>query len=114
LGLPLALVQNFTTSTEFLQWQDYLEEEVNDFHREDYFLAAIALEVRRSYVKDPTKYKIEDFLHTFKKKQAPEPAKEEERRDLTTEDIKRIKAENSAKSHAFWFALTGVKKPSKN
>lgn len=41
------------SSREYVEWLAYLELEVNAFHREDYYLAQIAEEVRRSYVKSP-------------------------------------------------------------
>ena len=50
------------TSTEFLDWIVYLNEEVNSFHREDFYLAQIASEIRRSWSNKPNKIKLENFL----------------------------------------------------
>jgi len=57
------------TSTEFIDWITYLDdEEGNRIRKEDYYLANIAAEVRRSYVKNPAKVKLESFLMKFKGK----------------------------------------------
>ena len=58
-----------TSSTDFIQWMSYLEKDTNAFHREDYYLAQIALEVRRSYVKSPAKVKMKDMILEFKRAQ---------------------------------------------
>ena len=60
--------QQETTSTEFLDWVEYIEQDINAFHREDYFLAQIAQEIRRTIVKEPEKVKIESFLQKFERK----------------------------------------------
>jgi len=64
------------SSTGFVDWITYLDnEEINGFHREDYYLANIATEIRRSYVKDPMKVKFESFLNIFKKESKTKKAK---------------------------------------
>lgn len=75
------------SSSEFMDWIVYLDEEMNLFHREDFFLAQIATEIRRSFVKDPSKVKFKDFLIQFKKKVEPKKLSIEER---------------SKRSKAFW------------
>ena len=61
--------QQETTSTQFLDWLAYLEWDVNSFHREDWFLAKIAKEVRRTILKDPNKdLKWSSFLIKFTSK----------------------------------------------
>ena len=55
------------SSTGFLEWIVYLDADEDRFHREDYYLANIAAEIRRSYVKDPMKVKTDSFLMKFKK-----------------------------------------------
>ena len=60
--------QQETTSTQFLDWIEYLEQDVNAFHREDYFLASIAREVcqvREMFSKKPKHIKLEWFLQKF-------------------------------------------------
>ncbi len=86
------------SSTEFLEWVVYLNEDVNAFHREDYFLASIAAEVRCSYVKEPKRVKLSDFLIKFKEK------------------VKRKKVsikERTKRSKAFWGTITGLTKRKK-
>ena len=46
-------------------WLEYLDAEVNGFHREDYYMAQIAAEVRRGHVKNPKKVKVEDMVLKF-------------------------------------------------
>jgi len=65
LHLPLQEVQQKTTSTEFIEWKKYLKEEPNDFHREDYYLAQIAAEIRRGNIKNPRSLKLTDMLIPF-------------------------------------------------
>lgn len=60
--------QDETSSTQFLDWLEYLRLDVNAFHREDYYWAQIAQEIRRTAVKDPKNVKIEQFLQRFETK----------------------------------------------
>lgn len=53
---------------EFIQWIHYLDEDINRFHRQDFFLASIAAEIRRSNAKHPEKVKNDSFLIEFSKK----------------------------------------------
>lgn len=71
-----------------------MEEEVNDFHREDYYLAQIACEVRRSYVKHPGRVKLKDFLIKF-----------ESRKPDTRPSLQ--------ESKQFWFSALGLDKDGK-
>lgn len=66
LGKTLQEVQEGTTSSEFVEWVRYLELEVNDFDRQDYYLAQIAAEIRRGNAKYPRQIKVEDFVLKFK------------------------------------------------
>jgi len=74
---------------------EYLEQEVNDFHREDYYLAQIAAEIRRQYAKDPGSITTQKMLIKFESK-APD-----ERQATTPKD----KTQNSKN---FWLAIVGV------
>lgn len=91
--MPTQRCQEETSSTDFVMWMEYLEMEVNAFHREDYYLAQIAAEMRRSFVKNPKKVKLDDFLLKFKNKVI--------RKGMTKEERTKI-----AKS--FWGALTSL------
>ncbi len=50
---------------EFLEWIAYMDLDVNAFHREDYNFAQVAAEVRRSFVKEPSKVDVNDFVLQF-------------------------------------------------
>jgi hypothetical protein len=50
-----------TSVSEFALWMEFLDREDYSFP-ERYYLAMIAAEVRRSYVKEPKKVKVKDFL----------------------------------------------------
>jgi hypothetical protein len=64
--MTLQEVQEGTTSSEFLEWQVFLEKEMNEHRREDYYLAAIAAEVRRTISKSPRGVRVEDHLLRFR------------------------------------------------
>lgn len=98
--MPKQRCQEETSSTDFVMWTEYLEREVNAFHREDYFWAQVAAEVRRSFVKNPKKVKVKDFLLKFEDKMAG-------RKKMTKKERTKI-----AKS--FWSALTSFSFKPKN
>lgn len=77
-------------------WMLYFTLEPNFFHREDYYLAQIAAEIRRSLVKNPKEVDIKSFLLHFTQK------KEKEKDDSIQT--------KTAKSKAFWFTLVGAGK----
>ncbi len=86
-----------TTSTEFVDWRVYLQQEINGFHREDYFFAQIACEIRRVLAKHKKRIKPEHFLIKFDTK--------------GEEATPQSKKHASMKSKAFWFSLAqGSKK----
>ena len=96
LHYSLQRVKNETTSTEFIMWQEYLGKEFMVARREDYYLAQIAAEIRRTISKYPKKIKLQDFLLKFKNK----------KRDKMSElDLK----EKTRRSKSFWKALVGIK-----
>ena len=80
-------------STEFLEWIAYLDADEDKFHREDYYLANIAAEIRRSYVKDPMKVRTDSFLMKFKKDRKPRKKK------------KLSIKERTKRAKAFWGAV---------
>lgn len=86
--------QEETTSTEFLDWLEYLDWDVNAFHRENWYLAQIAQEVRRTISKSPEKVEIDGFLRKFvikkvsKKSTRKEAAEKSKRRWLSWAGIK--------------------------
>lgn len=66
------MVQQCTTASEFAEWAEYLEYVRTDSNptKEDYYLAQIALEVRRAASKTPRRYKLKQFLLKFKSTRA--------------------------------------------
>lgn len=65
LKKTVGYVKSHTSSTQFLEWQAYIEQDLNAFHREDYFWASIAAEVARVLAKDPKRIDIKDYLVKF-------------------------------------------------
>ena len=79
-------------STEFIDWIVYLDdEELNGFRREEFYLANIAAEIRRSWIKNPVGVKLESFLMRFKKGKTEKP--------------KMTKVERTKRAKAFWGTL---------
>ncbi len=85
-----------TTATELVTWIEYLrieKEKVLDVEKQDYYLAQIASEVRRSFVKNPQNVKTSDFILSFK--------------DSKKEQKPMSKEEAVANSKRYWFGITG-------
>lgn len=97
LGMSLQQVKATTTSSEFVLWKVYLDDEPNHFHRSDYYLAQIAQEVQRVLSKTPEKVLLENFLLSFSDGEHP----------TKTESSPETKL---ASSKAFWLSLTKAEK----
>jgi hypothetical protein len=98
----LQFVQQFTSSTEFLEWAEYLnQQETETVKREEYYWAQIAAEVRRSWVKHKQKIKLTDFLIKFSYSKKPK---------ILTAQEKEMKLQ---KSKNFWLMATGFLKKGK-
>lgn len=67
MHLPLQEVQEKTTSTEFLEWREYFEIKQQTVKPDYYYLAQIALEIRRSWIKATSRknLKLADFFFKF-------------------------------------------------
>ena len=102
LHLPLQETKAKTTASEYATWMVYLNMEPSFFHREDYYLAMIAAEIRRTIAKEPKKVDIADFILNFKADD------KKEKKKLDQEDIDRI-AKRTVKSKAFWLGSLGIK-----
>jgi hypothetical protein len=64
------------TYREFLSWLDYLNWAEDRTEKSEYYLAQIAAEVRRGYVKHPKSVKTKDFiLKSVEKKQTMSKSK---------------------------------------
>lgn len=94
LGMSLQRCQQETTSTEFMEWQAFLDMEPNMFNATHDYLAQIAAEVHRTRVRTPRNVKLEDKRLKFTRgKSAP---------------TKRGKRGAVATSKAAWGAALGI------
>lgn len=75
-----------------MKWRVHLRNKANRFDPHFHYLANIATEVRRSYVKSPQRVKPKDFLLTFK---FTRPGEEE-------------KKPNVEESKRFWLGGVGL------
>ena len=84
------------SAREYLGWKIYFdkreEAELHQVSKQDVYLAQIATEVRRSWVKTPRLIKLKDFILKFKG----------EAEDLPPE--KRVK-----RSKQYWLSMFGIK-----
>ena len=74
-------VKHETSATDFVKWIEYLrleKEKVFETDKLDMYLAAIACEVRRSFVKTPATVKMSDFILDFSQKEVKKPMTKEE------------------------------------
>jgi len=81
------------TSSEFIAWKIFLQREANKFHREDYYLAQIAREIR-GVLGNPDSIPLDYFR--FKFDFSP---KEEEKEESEEHRMQ--------KSKMFWFGAAG-------
>lgn len=112
-----------TTSTEFVDWMRFLHLEMNSKRKEDYYLAQIAAEVRRSLVKKPQEVQVQDFLLNFvNDKGRVEKIMDSEEEENWMEESPVLMEESEIeeppkapvsrlqKSKNYWFALLGMDK----
>jgi len=93
--MSLFEVKRKTSASEFILWMEYLEWEINAFDKTAYYLAQVAAEVRRSYVKTPKSVKFEDFVMKFRSKN--------EEPDISVDASVRLQRQKQ-----FFFGLTGL------
>ena len=86
-----------TSASQYVLWMEYLEWETNAFDKTCYYLAQIAAEIRRSYVKRGVIVRIEDFVMKFVSKRIEEK---------TPASMDKQTSANRAKQ--FFFGLTGL------
>lgn len=96
--MSLDEVKQKTSASQFVLWMAYLEWEVNAFDKNCYYLAQIAAEIRRSYVRRGVAVRLKDFLIKFVVERR-KPRKLVESTEVHVET-------NKAKQ--FFFALTGL------
>lgn len=90
-----------TSSRDFVTWKVYLERDVNTFHRNDYYFAQLAQEIRRVLSTKPEDIKLSSFLLKFENKKGPVVEK-------TPEEVEAAKAQRSMWSKSFWCGLVGL------
>ena len=88
MSIPVQELQQRTTSSEFVEWMQYLEEEQNEPTVEHHYLAQIAAVIAQAHSKKGKKVKLSDFIIRF-----------------TDTKPKRSDCESSK---AFWFGLVGL------
>lgn len=86
------------SSLEFVRWKVRIEGDWTRNTKQDFYMASIASEVRRSFVAKPENVKLDDFLLKFVTPDAKPAAMSEGDRQ------KQLSA-----SKSFWTALAGVK-----
>ena len=96
LGMPVQQAQARITSREFLEWRVYLEREQSQATVDHYYLAQIAAEVRRGWVRKPKSVKLQDFILKTEQQQA------------ATTTSQQVRTEQS---RAMWLAVCKVPPP---
>lgn len=94
MHLPVSVCKALISATEFEDWKVILRERVNEHDALHYYLAQIACEVRRSYIKRPNRVKLKQFLLTFK---------------VPKVERKLSGKQRIARSKAAWGSILGVK-----
>jgi hypothetical protein len=101
LHLPVQFVQKYTTSTEFIMWMSFLEEEMGRKekwkYKQECYLARLIAETRRSWVSEPKQVKEEDCFVKFREQE---------------DEIKQVDVKSKTeKSKRFWLChLFGIGK----
>lgn len=94
LKRPVGELKNQLTYKEFLEWTWFLDwDEWQRHSKADYYLAQVAMYVKKSMVKTPSSVKLDDLLIKFKRHQSSSASPEE-----------RIAASKSA-----WLGHLGIK-----
>ena len=95
LHLPLQVVLNQTTSIEYLQWMEYLDEEEKQYKKFDLYMARLIGETRRSWVAKPKDVDDTTFLIPA---YVPKPSGKKLDKKAMLEQTKN-----------YWLAITGLK-----
>lgn len=88
-----------TTSSEFIEWMAFLDLERNQTSKEDYYLAQVAAEVRRSFVKSPQSVHVKDFILSFTRAERSSPGGSSPAMEDPTQ-----------RSKNYWSAVLGLEK----
>jgi hypothetical protein len=116
------------TGADLYVWEAWLANyELKEYHREDYYAAQIALEVRRVLHNNPNRLKLKDFLLDFTQSEpatvAPDPGDEwlddwldeqyippPQPQQSRARRSGAVMADKAAASEAFWLAFCGIDK----
>lgn len=85
-----------TTSTQFVEWQEYFAWDLEQHKREDFYLAQIAQVVRQGMVRNPRSVKLDHYLINL-------TTRKQRRRPLTKQE----KQQRLANSKAYWMGIAG-------
>jgi hypothetical protein len=102
--MPVALVQECVSSTEFVEWMVVLDEQDTEPSRADYRAASIVQAVSRVLHKNPKKVKLKDCLVRWERQTEGETPDQGE---LTEHQEQQLEL-RAQQSKAFWGALAGV------
>ena len=94
LGMSVQQAQASITSREFVEWRVYLEREQSQATVDQYYLAQIAAEVRRGWVRKPKSVKLQDFI-----------LRTEQQQTTTSQQVR------TEQSRAMWLAVCKVPPP---
>lgn len=97
--MALQEVMEKTTSSEFIEWMAYLDLEMHQTKKEDYYLAQVAAEVRRSFVKSPQSVHVKDFILSFTRAERSSPGGDSP-----------VIEDPTQRSKNYWNAVLGLEK----
>jgi hypothetical protein len=95
LGVPLQELQQKTTSSEFVEWAEFLEDERSESTVDHFYLAQIAAVIAQAHSKKGKKVKLSDYLLKFR------PTR------------KKVDRKNFTNSKSFWLGLVGLNRKDK-
>lgn len=97
-----------TSSTEFLEWIHFLNDENRETTKQEYYLAQLTAEVRRANqgCKNPNAVRTSDFVLTFGESKAG--ALEETATDESPMSAEERRAAATVKSKAGWDAILAL------
>jgi hypothetical protein len=95
LHCPVWLAKKLTPIAEFQAFKIFYRENFNRPEKTEYYLAQITAELRRQFVRDARRPRLEDFLSPVKMIEAKKPKLVDEKDELK-------------KTKAMWFAAVGL------
>ncbi len=68
LGKTVRECQEKMYSSEFIQWLEFIDRQLDKTTKQDHYLAQIAMEVRKGYAKNPKQVKLDHMILKYKRK----------------------------------------------